>query len=602
MAKRGSTKHESSSGFAGIAEVDRTKLGQLLLSTGDLTEAQLRHALAQQPAMNLPLGKVLRKLNYVSDERIRQALGVQLGIPYVDLERIVIDPSLARIISRTYARKHALLPVSRLGRTLTVAMDDPTATGVTDDLSRLTGFTITTVTASTEGIQRAFARLYRDAPEPVETLGADLITTVEAGVETLAAPVVADEQVSRRADELCRVILLRALESRASDIHIEMLDRRLLVRYRIDGVLRKPNFELMQPALDAAMREVASRIKILARLDIAERRRPQDGRFQVSVDRDGQKAQIDLRVSVVPTHLGESIVIRVLDRARAPRSLDELELTAPVAQQIENLLKRTTGVLLVTGPTGSGKSTTLYSCLMKLHHPGIRVLTAEDPVEYVYDELSQSEVHAGIGNSFASYLRAFLRHDPEVIMIGEIRDEDTAEMTFRAAQTGHLLLSTMHTSTAVETVPRLADLKVDRSLIGSLLNGVISQRLVRKVCPACSHPYQPPAEQVAELFAGQPADFKFVHGQGCEDCGFTGYRGRIAVAELWVPDEQDVALIMREAPVAELRRSAQRTSILMADDAHRHLKAGRTTIAELLRVLPYHVIADHRSRFSSAAG
>jgi type IV pilus assembly protein PilB len=318
----------------------------------------------------------------------------------------------------------------------------------------------------------------------------------------------------------------------------------------------------------------------------------------VTVDRDGQKAQIDLRVSVIPTHLGESIVIRVLDRGRAPRSLSVLDLTLPVAQQIETLLKRTTGVLLVTGPTGSGKSTTLYSCLMKLHHPEIRVLTAEDPVEYVYDELSQSEVNTDIGNTFANYLRAFLRHDPEVIMIGEIRDEDTAEMTFRAAQTGHLLLSTMHTSTAIDTVPRLADLKVDPSLIGSLLNGVISQRLVRKVCEECSHAYLPPPEQIAELFSSPPAGFRFVHGQGCEACGFTGYRGRIVVAELWVPDDQDVALIMREAPVAELRRSAQRTSILMADDAHRHLKAGRTTIAELLRMLPYHVIADHRTRFS----
>jgi type IV pilus assembly protein PilB len=355
----------------------------------------------------------------------------------------------------------------------------------------------------------------------------------------------------------------------------------------------------MQDAFDDAMREIVSRIKVIARLDIAERRRPQDGRFQVAVDRQGEKSQIDLRVSVIPSHSGESVVLRVLDRARAPRSLGELDLTEPVARRIEALLKRTTGIVLVTGPTGSGKSTTLYSCLMKLHHPSIRILTAEDPVEIVYDELSQSEVNTEIGNTFASYLRAFLRHDPEVIMIGEIRDEDTAEMAFRAAQTGHFLLSTMHTNTAIETVPRLVDLKVDPSLIGSLLNGVIAQRLVRRVCSQCAEPHQPPPKQVAELFSAVPDEIEFVMGQGCEACGFTGYRGRMVVAGLWVPDEEDASLIMRQAPVTELCRSAERTSLSMAEDAYRQLRSRRTTIEELLRVLPYPVIADHRVRLSA---
>jgi type IV pilus assembly protein PilB len=604
MAKRSTSIVEGTSNtaslLAGILESTKTKLGELLVSTGDLTEAQLRHALAQQGTLQLPLGKVLRKLNYVSDERIRQALSVQLDVPYVDLEKMRIDPALSRIISRSYARRHLLLPIARIGRTLTVAMDDPTATAVIEELSRLTGYAITRVTASSQAIQRAFSRLYSDASEPIAAPGADLVTPVEAGLDTLAAPVVVDEQVSRRADELFRVILHRALESRASDIHIEMLHSGLLVRYRIDGVLRKPNLEEMQDALDDAMREIVSRVKILARLDIAERRRPQDGRFQVSVDRDDRKEHIDLRVSIVPSHSGESVVIRVLDRARGPRSLADLNLNEPVARRIDGLLKRATGIMLVTGPTGSGKSTTLYSCLMKLHHPGIRILTAEDPVEYVYDELSQSEVNAEIGNTFAHYLRAFLRHDPEVIMIGEIRDEDTAEMAFRAAQTGHLLLSTMHTNSAIETIPRLLDLKVDSSLIGSLLNGVISQRLLRKVCSECSVPYAPPPEEVAALFSSVPDDVTFAMGEGCEACGFTGFRGRMVVADLWVPDEQDVVLIMRQAPITELRRSAERTTISMAEDAHQHLRAGRTTITELLRVLPHPVIVDHRTRYSAA--
>ena len=604
MAKLGPANVEGTSNTASllteILETAKTRLGELLVSSGDLTEAQLRHALAQQRTLQLPLGKVLRKLNYVADERIRQALSMQLDVPYIDLEKVRIDPGLSRIISRSYARRHLLLPVARIGQTLTVAMDDPTATAVTEELSRLTGYAITRVTASSHAIQRAFTRLYTEAPEPVPTAGADLVTPVDAGLDAVAAPIVIDEQVSRRADQLFRVVLHRALENRASDIHIEMLHRGLLVRYRIDGVLRKPNLEDMQGALDDAMREIVSRVKILARLDISERRRPQDGRFQVSVDRDGRKEQIDLRVSIVPSHSGESVVIRVLDRMRGPRSLADLNLNESVGRRIDGLLNRTTGILLVTGPTGSGKSTTMYSCLMKLHHPGIRILTAEDPVEYVYDELSQSEVNVDIGNTFANYLRAFLRHDPEVIMVGEIRDEDTAEMAFRAAQTGHLLLSTMHTNSAIETVPRLLDLQVDSSLVGSLLNGVISQRLLRKVCSECAVTHTPPPEEVDALFSSVPDDVTFVIGAGCEACGFTGYRGRMVVADLWVPDEQDVALIMRQAPATELRRSAERTTISMAEDAHQHLRAKRTTIAEILRVVPHTVIMEHRVRYSAA--
>jgi len=526
---------------------------------------------------------------------MRQALSAQLDVPFIDLEKVTIDRSLARLINRSYARRHSLLPIAKVGRTLTVAMDDPTAEAVIDDLIRLTGFAITVVTSPSRAIQRAFRRLYDDAPETAERLG-DLVPAVQMPFDP---SVLFDEQTSRRADELFRQILFHALENRSSDIHLEMLPSGLHVRHRVDGVLRQPHFGSLQDSLDHNMREIMSRIKILATLDIAERRRPQDGSFQVTVERAGSKVTIDLRVSVIPSYSGESVVIRILDRTRAPRSITELDLSPIVSRRLEELLQRTTGIFLVTGPTGSGKSTTLYAVLMKLHRPEIRILTAENPVEYVYDELSQSEVNDAIGNTFAGYLRAFLRHDPEIIMVGEIRDQETAEMAFRAAQTGHLLLSTLHTNSAIAALPRLLDLKIESSLIASSLIGVMSQRLVRRICPFCRQSYTPSSEVLNEFFQSAPTHLKFYQGAGCADCGFTGYKGRMIVADLWVPDDRDAVLITRQAPFDEVRESAQRTTFSMAQDAHERLVAGLTTPEELLRVLPYTAVAEHRARFRS---
>jgi type IV pilus assembly protein PilB len=575
------------------------RLGEILVTGGVITEVQLDHALIQQRQLKLAFGKVLIRLNYATDERIKQALGEQLNVPYVDLEKMILDTALARTINRGYARRHSLLPIAKNGHILTVVMDDPTAKTVVNELSQLTGFSITVVTASSKAIQRAFSRLYDEPAGTVDGGAAELITPVASPQDSMAALAPIDEQTIRKADDLLRALLYRALENRTSDLHLEMLPSGLHVRYRIDGVLRQPSLEGLQPLLDRSMREIVSRVKILSKLDIAERRRPQDGSFQVAVDRGGKKVNIDLRVSVVPSYYGESVVIRILDRARAPRSLAELDLSPVVLAKLNDLLKRTTGILLVTGPTGSGKSTTMYSCLMKLHHPEIRILTAEDPVEYVYDELSQCEVNETIGNTFAAYLRAFLRHDPEVIMVGEIRDEETAEMAFRAAQTGHLLLSTLHTNSAIAALSRLIDLKIESSLIGSSLIGVISQRLVRKVCESCSKEVEPPPG-AGEFFSTIPEGMKFFAGVGCEDCGFTGYKGRMMVADLWVPDDEDMLLITRQAPFNDIRRSAERTTFSMAQDAFDRLQSGRTTIEELLRVLPYSAITEMKARCSPA--
>jgi len=581
----------------------RHRLGEILLANGSITEPQLEHALAQQESLKLPLGKILLKLNYVTDDTVRQALSKQLRIPFIDLEKVTIDRRLARVINRSYARRHSVLPIAQVGRTLTVAMDDPTAVAVIDELMQLTSFGITVVTSSSRAIQRAFRRLYEDeAQSTIENIGAHQGAPVDPPVDTgpmLSVEGSVADHATRRADDLVRQILFRALESNCSDIHLEMLPSGLHVRYRIDGVLRQPHFGKLQDNLDQNMREITSRIRILCKLDIAERRRPQDGSFQVSVNRSGSKVTIDLRVSVIPSYSGDSVVIRILDQTRAPRSIAGLDLSPIVASRLEELLRRPTGIFLVTGPTGSGKSTTLYACLMKLHRPEVRILTAEDPVEYVYDELSQSEVNGDIGNTFAAYLRAFLRHDPEIIMIGEIRDQETAEMAFRAAQTGHLLLSTLHINSAIAALPRLHDLNIESSLIASSLIGVMSQRLVRRNCAACRQEYMPSPAALHEFFEVVPPNLKFYQGAGCADCGFSGYKGRMMVADLWVPDEQDTALITRQAPFDQMCESAQRTTFCMAQDARGRLEAGTTTVEELLRVLPYSAIVEHRRRFSS---
>jgi type IV pilus assembly protein PilB len=305
---------------------------------------------------------------------------------------------------------------------------------------------------------------------------------------------------------------------------------------------------------------------------------------------------VDLRVSVVPSYYGESVVLRILDKQNAPSTLEQLRFPLAVSQKLKQLLERPSGILLVTGPTGSGKSTTLYASLMRVYRPGIRILTAEDPIEYIFDHFSQSEVNEQIGNTFASYLRAFLRHDPEVIMVGEIRDQDTAETAFRAAQTGHLLLSTLHTNSAVGVVPRLMDLNIDPNTLASSLIGVVGQRLVRQICETCKKPYEPSNQLMREFFQDRPSGLVFYKGEGCADCNLTGYRGRLTIAELWVPSEADITLIAKSAPFEDIRASARATTSSMAESAWQLINEGHTNLEELIRMLPYQVTVDFRHR------
>jgi type II secretory ATPase GspE/PulE/Tfp pilus assembly ATPase PilB-like protein len=478
---------------------------------------------------------------------------------------------------------------------------------VVEELSQSIGFVVSVVTSSREGIKRAFKRLYDESVEPAEPgAGSSQIETIaisdpaedDAGGAGKSRYV--DEYIQdKKADASVRQLLALALDRRCSDIHLETLAGRLHVRFRIDGILQELDLGSGQVTYDQSAREIISRIKVLAKLDIAERRRPQDGSFRVRLERKEDTQHIDFRVSILPSYYGESCVLRILDKKNAPTSIEQLGFSTEISSKLRQLLQRPAGILLVTGPTGSGKTTTLYSALMTAYRPEIRVLTAEDPIEYVYEQFSQSEVNDRIGNTFSRYLRAFLRHDPEVIMIGEIRDEETAEMAFRAAQTGHLLLSTLHSNDAISSVTRLLDMHVDPNLLASSMLGVLAQRLARLICADCKQPHKPSPELVREFFLHEPEGLTFYRGAGCQACNYTGYRGRTSIAELWVPSEQDVILISKSAPLEEVRASARRSTISMAEDVTERLSSGRTNLEELIRVMPYSAVYQFRQATAS---
>jgi type IV pilus assembly protein PilB len=574
----------------------RLRLGEVLLKSGAIDGAQLAQALEHQKRVQRPLGETLVALGFVTDDTMRQALGRQSNVSFIDLDRLAIDRALARVINSSYARRNGLVPVAQIKQTLTICMDDPTNRAVLDDLERSTGFSVTVVTASHDAIGRAHARLYDEGAQSEGKVDTVDLLVEEAAQRPIKSKYVEEYLQDKKADVLVRRLLATAIAQRASDIHLETLANRMQIRFRIDGVLEELNLGELQDACNQGIREIVSRLKILAKLDIAERRRPQDGAFRVRVDRGDELSSVDLRVSIVPSYYGESVVLRLLDHQHAPRSIDQLQFPPEIATRLRQLLQRPSGILLVTGPTGSGKSTTLYASLMTIYKPQIRVLTVEDPIEYVYEQFSQSEVNAQIGNTFASYLRAFLRHDPEVIMVGEIRDEETAAMAFRAAQTGHFLLSTLHTESAINAIPRLVDLRVDSNSIASTLTGVIGQRLVRRVCPSCQAHYEPPPDLLREFFARPPDGLVFKKGAGCRDCNFSGYRGRTTIVELWTPDDEDVLLITKNAPFEQIRLSAQRTTLAMSDTMRSALEHGLTNLEELIRVMPASVIADFRQR------
>lgn len=577
----------------------RARLGQLLLRSGAISPEQLAIALAQQRTSGSRLGDTLAHLNFVPREEVARVLWAQLNIPAADLDQVTIDPLAAGLLNKHYARRHRVLPVSLVDSTLTVAIDDPASLGVLDEVRATTGRQVVPVAASGPALDRALERAYgRDGAGAEGEPRLELLQEPGPGDGLPGGPRL--QYLSQlRADEMVRRLLRVAIALRASDIHLEPLSDRVSIRFRIDGVLQERDCGLPPRVLAEHAREIVSRLKILAQLDIAERRRPQSGGFRARLARGGEVLTFNFRVSIVPGYYGENVVVRILDPRLAPRSVRRIGFSPRLVDTWLRLLSRPTGLILITGPTGSGKSTTLYASLNTIYRPAVKIVTAEDPIEYVYEHFSQSEVNPRVGNTFASYLRSFLRHDPEVIMIGEIRDEETAEMAFRAAQTGHLLLSTLHTNDAVGAVTRLLDLGVEPNLITVSLLGVLSQRLLRAVCPRCAEDYRPDPHLMGELFAVPPAGFRWRRGRGCAHCNHTGYKGRLPAGELWVPSERDLLLINKGAPFAELAASARRSTITVVEDLEDKLRQGRTTPEEVIRALPYGWLVQFRHAYAA---
>lgn len=570
----------------------RPRLGEVLLATRAITNEQLAFALEQQARTGLRLGDIFVKLNFVTEKEMKQALCAQLSVPFVDLDNVVIDRTLADLVDSALARARGIIPVAAIGNALTIAMDDPTDQAAVEGLATTTGQAIQVVTSTRAAFRRAFERMYgHDLAASVATAERLEFLTADVG-DVLVDPPFGEE--IQQADELVRQIIALGLRWRSSDIHLEIVETRVRVRFRIDGVLQELNLGALEEVIDRRQREIMSRLRILAGMNIADRRRPQDGSFRVRLPVEGQLVKVNFRASIIPGYFGESAVLRVMDPRNMPRWIQQLGFSKPLLDRILELVGRMSGLILITGPTGCGKSTTLYTLLNTIARPEVRILTAEDPIEYVFDGFSQFEVNEKLGTTYASYLRAFLHHDPEVIMLGEVLDQEAAEMAFRAAQTGHLLLTTLHTTDAVSSVARLVDLRVPHNLIASTLRGVLAQRLVRVICEQCREESLPPASLLQEFFGDTPPAIAWYRGRGCPACNFTGYHGRLSVGELWTPSGTDLDLITSGATMEEVRASARMTTLTMADDVHGALLAGRTTLDELKRVLPPHAIADFR--------
>uniref|UniRef100_C5D5I9 Type II secretion system protein E n=1 Tax=Geobacillus sp. (strain WCH70) TaxID=471223 RepID=C5D5I9_GEOSW len=546
---------------------ERKRLGDLLVEAGLITEEQLEEALKEK-APGQKLGDALLQRGYITEQQLIEVLEFQLGIPHVSLYRYPIDPKVTNLISKEFAKRHMVMPLKIEGERLLVAMADPMDFFVIDDLRLSTGFHIETAIASKDDILRAINKYY-DIDESVE----DFLQMAPA-TET-----VEEERITEEDSPivwLVNQILQLAVEQRASDVHIDPQETKVLVRYRIDGILRTDR------ALPKHMQSMlTARIKILANMDITEHRIPQDGRIKMNIDFH----PVDLRVSTLPTVYGEKIVMRILDLGAALNDIHKLGFNQLNLQRFIELIERPTGIVLITGPTGAGKSSTLYAALNHLNSEEVNIITIEDPVEYEIEGVNQIQVNPNVGLTFAQGLRSILRQDPNIIMVGEIRDRETAEVAIRASLTGHLVLSTLHTNDALSTITRLIDMGIEPFLVAASLAGVVSQRLVRRVCRDCQEEQEPTKREI-EIFAsrGMKID-KLVRGRGCPTCNMTGYKGRIAIHELLVMTDEMRRVILNKEPFSKLRELAiKNRMIFLIDDGLLKVKQGLTTLEEVLKV------------------
>lgn len=548
-------------------------IGQILLSKGMLTEARLEEALAWQKNSGGKLGEVCLALGFVTEDDLLDVLEVQLGLPRVRLDAYLIEPEAVALIPQAVARRHGLIPIFRIDRTLTVAMADPLNVYAIDEVQQITGLDVDTAIASRREIDDALHRHYGTA-STLQQMVAEIDSTSAAEAKPVAAEATAEDGPVIR---LVNALLSQAIGDGGSDLHLEPTPSGVRVRVRVDGALHEVS------RLPRAMHApVVSRIKVMGHLDIAERRVPQDGRLQVQAG----ARMVDMRVSTFPTHLGEKVVVRVLDPSRVPMGLDQLGMEPDTQEALEEAIARPTGIVLLTGPTGSGKTTTLYAALRRVATIEKNVMTVEDPIEYFLDTVNQTQVNPRAGLTFATGLRSILRQDPDVIMVGEVRDQETAEMAIRAAMTGHLILSTLHTNDAASALSRLVDMGVEPFLAASAVTGILGQRLVRVVCRACAEPCAPAPETLARLGPDvRIATEGLRRGRGCPRCRETGYQGRMGIFELlrMDPDLEDLVCAKARASAIRARAVAGGMRTLRQDGLLR-AERGVTTLEEVLRV------------------
>ncbi|MCC6422651.1 MAG: Flp pilus assembly complex ATPase component TadA [Phycisphaerales bacterium] len=564
-----------------IATVQRKPLGQLLLDKGLIKPEQLDRALDEQRRSNHQklLGEVLVEMRFCTEDQITEALAQAYGVPYARVSPRIADPRVISILPKDFLEKHQVLPLYLVEGVLTVAVPEPANVFLLEEIERLSGYTVQVVAATVRDIR---ATLQTYLPDDKVFVIDDIIEEVNPEEFTLIEQPVQDitnlEQAAGDSPviKLVNYCIYSAVKEGASDIHIEPSDTYVRVRYRLDGRLT----ERLRPPVQMHA-AVASRIKIMAGLDISERRLPQDGGIHVMMD----KRPIDLRVSTMPGKHGEKVVIRVIDNERASVNLEKLGFGYDTLKQFKKLVSLPNGIVLVTGPTGSGKSTTLYACLQEINSDDINICTIEDPVEYALGGVNQFQVNEKAGFTFASALRSLLRQDPDVIMVGEIRDVETARIATQAALTGHLVFSTLHTNDAPGAVTRLFNIGIEPYLVGASLAGVLAQRLVRKLCQNCKEAYEPSPNERRQLEKFGGSVDSLYRPKGCPRCRNLGYSGRIGIYELLVPDDQMIDLISQGATLNQVRDLARRQEMkTLRVDGIEKVKTGITTLEEVYRV------------------
>ncbi|MDI9613576.1 MAG: type IV-A pilus assembly ATPase PilB [Acidobacteriota bacterium] len=569
-----------------------TRIGDLLIQENLLTQEQLNVALKHQRDNGGRLGSILIQLGYVDDDDITALLSRKYGVPSINLTYFEIDPSVIKLIPMEVAQKYMVIPLSRVGNTLTVASTDPTNVFAMDDIKFMTGFNVEPVVATEASVLEALEKYYGTAHsielkkvyEAIAQGDQDgLELNLDAGGDEEEVSI---DQLQRSSEDapiikLVNLILSESIKRGASDIHIEPYEKDFRVRFRIDGIL----YNMMNPPLK--LRDaITSRVKIMAKMDISEKRLPQDGRIKIRTSSGGRKKEIDYRVSSLPTLFGEKIVLRILDKDVLPLDMSILGFEQCSLQKIEAAIAKPYGMVLVTGPTGSGKTSTLYAALNRLNTPETNIMTAEDPVEYNFKGINQVQIREQIGLTFAAALRSFLRQDPNIILVGEIRDFETTEIAIKAALTGHLVLSSIHTNDAPSTISRLLNMGIEPFLVATSVHLICAQRLIRKICPDCRTEVKTPVPALIKAgFSAEEAEtLQTFKGEGCKTCNDTGYKGRVGMYEVMEISEAIQELILVGASAREIRHKAVEEGMLtLRQSGLEKIRAGMTTLDEVLR-------------------